>query len=363
MPAAIELPALLSQSLVAYTIELDNEFEHLMPHRTTHSMPGSAAGDPWLVSMVMWCNCMRFLRPEGLSVGELEGLARTSTNLAGMQRWGYLVVERPRSEEGVRTAASELRVRPTAMGRQAQFTWRPLQEMIEHRWRERFGGETVDRLRSCLAAVAAKIELELPDCLPILRHGWVTTIADRNGRASRSRSELGLSALLSRALLAFALPFDRRAGLSIAISANLVRVLGSDFIRVRDVHRLAGLATEATRNALGYLDKLACVEFKTDVSAGRGHLVRLSEKGLKAQNTYQRLSAGIEMRWREGFGTEVVDELRETLERLVIPVGSSRPPLFGGLEPYPDGWRAAARIERLPHYPVVLHRGGFPDGS
>ena len=365
MPSALELSALLSQSLVAYTIEFDNEFEHLMPHRTTsHSTTGRAAGSPWLVSMVMWSNCMRFLRPEGLTVGELEGLARTSTNLAGMQRWGYLVVQRPRSAEGVRTAASELRVRPTATGRQAQFIWRPLPEMIEHRWRERFGAETVDRLRSCLTRVVAKIDLALPDCLPIMRHGWVTTIADRKGQPPRASSELSLSALLSRALLAFALPFERRAGLSTAISANLVRVIGSDFTRVRDVHRLAGVGTEATRNALGYLDKLGCVEFKTDVSAGRGHLVRLSEKGLKAQSTYRRLMAGIELRWRERFGSEVVNELRATLERLVIPVGSARPPLFGGLEPYADGWRAAVtRIERLPHYPVVLHRGGFPDGS
>ena len=35
-----------------------------------------------------------------------------------------------------------------------------------------------------------------------------------------------------------------------------------------------------------------------------------------------------------------------------------------GLEPYPDGWRAKVpRSEVLPHYPTVLHRGGFPDGS
>lgn len=277
MPGARELSALLSQTLVAYAIEFDNEFEHLMPHRTTnHDARGQAGGSPWLVSMVMWCNCMRFLPPEGLTLGELERLARTSTNLAGMQRWGYLVVERPLTGEGVRMAASDLVVRPTAKGRRAQSIWRPLPELIEHRWRERFGGETVDRLRSCLTTLVANIDVELPDCLPILRHGWVTSIADRKGQAPRSSLELGLSALLSRALLAFALPFERRAGLSIAISANLVRVLSSDFIRVREVHRLAGVATEATRNALGYLDKQGCLEFKTDVSAGRGHLVRLS---------------------------------------------------------------------------------------
>ena len=35
-----------------------------------------------------------------------------------------------------------------------------------------------------------------------------------------------------------------------------------------------------------------------------------------------------------------------------------------GLEPYPDNWRAQVRRpETLPHYPMVLHRGGYPDGS
>ena len=35
-----------------------------------------------------------------------------------------------------------------------------------------------------------------------------------------------------------------------------------------------------------------------------------------------------------------------------------------GLEPYPDNWRASARrAATLPHYPMVLHRGGYPDGS
>ena len=38
--------------------------------------------------------------------------------------------------------------------------------------------------------------------------------------------------------------------------------------------------------------------------------------------------------------------------------------LFGVLEPYLDGWRAAVpKPEVLPHFPMVLHRGGFPDGS
>ena len=38
--------------------------------------------------------------------------------------------------------------------------------------------------------------------------------------------------------------------------------------------------------------------------------------------------------------------------------------LSKGLGPPPGGWQAAVRAKAtLPQYPMVLHRGGFPDGS
>jgi len=52
-----------------------------------------------------------------------------------------------------------------------------------------------------------------------------------------------------------------------------------------------------------------------------------------------------------------------------------RPRLSLGRRPYPGGWRARPPYPRqttavlddpgaaLPHYPTVLHRGGWPDGS
>jgi DNA-binding MarR family transcriptional regulator len=364
MASRFELPALLSQALVAFTIELDNEFEHLMPHRTTGHGTGALDGTPWLVSMVMWCNCMRFLRPEGMTVGELGQLARTRTNLPGMQRWGYLVVEPARSAGGSRAPAADLVVRPTPAGRRAQFVWGPLPRLVEDRWRERFGEDTVERLRRALWGVVGKLETAFPNCMPILRHGWATTAPGARGPVPRNGSDLRLSALLARSLLAFAVPFEERADLSLAINANVVRVLSPEFLRAREISRLSGVASEAIRIALEYLDKRGYVEVKSDVAAGRGQLVRLTDKGLKAQITHRRLVSGIELRWRERFGAEAVDELRETLELLAIPTANGRPPLFAGIEPYPDGWRAADRKRKyLPHFPVVLHRGGFPDGA
>ncbi|HEY5358506.1 MAG TPA: hypothetical protein VIJ82_12670 [Streptosporangiaceae bacterium] len=50
---------------MTFAIEVDNEFEHQMPHRTTRhgSTPGSKRV-PWLVSMAMWAHCMRYV-PRG----------------------------------------------------------------------------------------------------------------------------------------------------------------------------------------------------------------------------------------------------------------------------------------------------------
>src|SRR5215470_5765242 len=91
---ALPLSALLSQALVAYTIEFDNEAEHRLPHRTTShgaSGPGDGAPAPWLVSLAMWENCMRYVTGEPITVGDLEARARTGTNLDGMRRWGYKI--------------------------------------------------------------------------------------------------------------------------------------------------------------------------------------------------------------------------------------------------------------------------------
>jgi hypothetical protein len=76
------------------------------------------------------------------------------------------------------------------------------------------------------------------------------------------------------------------------------------------------------------------------------------------------LLATVEKDWSVRFGIETLAELREPLAKLAgdgTPKGSA---LFKGLKPYPEGWRAAVRRpSTLPQFPIVLHRGGFPDGS
>jgi DNA-binding MarR family transcriptional regulator len=361
MTASLPLPTLLSQVLVAFIIEFDNEFEHRSPHRTTGNRSGSG---PWLTSMVMWSNCMRFVREEGITVGELEDLARTQTNWNGMERWGYVVVAPDPADRRPKPPRRDWVVRATAKGRKAQEIWAPLFDVIETRWRARFGQSQIDQLRGSLSALDGQLEADLPDCLPILHYGMFHKAPDRTRRPDTGEKSLTLVALLSRVLLAFALEFERESDLSLANSANVIRLLNEEGLRVRDLPRLSGVSKEAIAMSVGFLEKGRYVVVAPDPAASRTKLVRLTPKGREAQVAYLRLLDAIEKRWQTRFGSDTIRSLRNALERLVGEPTAQLSPLFRGLEPYPDGWRASVpKPATLPHYPMVLHRGGYPDGS
>ena len=367
--ARLPLPTLLSQALIAFTIELDNEFEHRMPHSTTrHGSSLVRPSEPWLASMAMWSTCMRFVREKGTTVRELRSLARTGTNLDGMRRWGYIVIEPGPGGKPSKQPRPDSVLRPTAKGRMAQEVWRPLFTAIELRWEERFGKREIDRLRESLRALTRKIDFELPDCLPILGYGLFSKDRDTERRATSARDpsveSLALPALLSRALLAFAIEFERESDLSLAICANVMRVLDDNGVKVRDLPLSSGVSKEAISMATGYLQKRGFILIEPDPSSSRTKLIRLTPKGIVAQNAYRELLRVIETRWHMQFGKDEIGNLREALEPLVGAPSGQRSPLFQGIKPYPDGWRASVRTpETLPHYPMVLHRGGYPDGS
>jgi DNA-binding MarR family transcriptional regulator len=358
--AHLPLPALLSQVLVAFTIEFDNEFEHRMPHRTTNYGSAGSRNDPWLVSLVMWSNCMRFVREQGVSVGELERLARTATNFNGMQRWGYIVIAPDPADRRRKPPRSAWLIRATPKGRQAQEIWRPLFDTIEKRWQERFGKDEIDQLRELLEVIIGRIDADLPDCLPILGYGLFSRGPDRERRppACRPGSPQPLSTLLSQVLLAFAIQFERESEMSLAICANVMRVLDEKAMRVRDLPILTGVSKEAISTALGFLQKRQMAVVEPYQSGSSGKVARLTPKGRKAQDAYRHRLGIVEAHWQSYFGVDTIRALRELLARL------AGEPLLRGLEPYPDGWRASVRKPNtLPHYPMVLHRGGFPDGS
>ena len=366
---SLPLSALLSQALVAFTIEFDNEAEHRLPHRTTShgsSGRGDGAPAPWLVSLAMWENCMRHVTGEPVTVGDLEARARTGTNLDGMRRWGYITIDGTarKVHNGRPGPGPGAVLRSTAAGLRAREIWRPLPALIEQRWHERFGAEQFSRLRDPLTSMVSQLDPGLPDCLPILGAALLSQGPDPglpprpDGTAPEA---LPLSALLSRALLSFAVEYEREARLSLAVAANVLRVLGTEGTRLRDLPALTGTSKESVRWALGILTRGDLAAEEPDPAASRGKVARLTPRGLAAQRLYHELAGEIERRWHDRFTPAVTGALRASLEPLAA---GQPPPLFGGLEPYPDNWRASVRPSvTLPHFPMVLHRGGYPDGS
>ena len=362
------LSALLSQALVAFTIEFDNEFEQRMPHRTSTGPSHHGAGGPWLVSMAMWSNFMRFLEPGGQPLAELDGPARL-TNLNGLERWGYIVVAPDPGDSRPKPPRAAWIVRPTRAGRLAQETWQPLAGIVEDRWRARFGPSVVADLRGALAGLVAAFQLELPDYLPVLADGMRIEIPEHGGRPARAGRHdpapgPGLAALLSKVLIAFALDFERESRLSLAINANPIRVASADPTPLRAFPGLAGVSKEAISASLGFLGRSGLVVIGPDTAGSRGKAVWLTRAGLDAQGAYPWRVKGVEDRWASAAGETAVATLRAALERIVGDPEGGPSPLFEGLEPYPDGWRARVRRPTvLPDFPMVLHRGGFPDGA
>jgi len=399
-PASLPLSALLSQALVAFTVEADNETEHRLAHRTQDygSAPGTPLGAPWLTSLLMYANCLRHLPDEGITVAELSGRARTGTNLDGMRRWRYVTFT-PDPGRGKRPAPDAL-IRPTAWGIEARGTWQAVTAEVESRWRDRLGGVAFGALRAALAGMAAHLDPRLPDCLPILGYGLYTrrenglysrrdkggkdastrpapvTPADQGGHADSAG--LPLWALLSRPLRAFAEQYEAvspegttppnppgekaKQGPSLAVSANILRVLTADGVYTKDIGALGGVSKESVAMALGVLRKTGAAAEGADPAGRRFKVTRLTAGGVAFRDEYPARAAGVERDWRDRFGDAPVTALRRALEPLAA---GDPPPLSAGLEPYPDGWRA--RVPRpaglLPHYPMTLHRGGYPDGS
>jgi hypothetical protein len=340
--------AKLSKVLVAFTIEFDNEFEQQFAHRTARGPATKSARGPWLVSMAMWSNFLRWIEADETPLAEVQDLVEL-VNFPGLQRWGYLQL-------------LDETVTLTAAGKRAQAVWAPLPGLVEERWHERFGPSTVAELRAALTAVADRLDPGLPWYLPVssvYRSPGRPAVRDRPGR-------LDLAALISRLLIAFRADFEAESRLSLPLSANVLRVLGASPVRVRDLPTRTGVSREAVSISLGWLDRheLAIID------RGPVKVARLTDRGGRGRAKYERLLAATEAAWTSRFGPAAIERLDRALDSIL---GADT--FAEGLEPYPNGWRAnppyvtltkallADPVAVLPPYPMVSHRGGYPDGS
>jgi hypothetical protein len=350
------LSALLSQVLVAFTIELDNNFEQRM-HEAGHRGP--------MLSLVIWSNLMRFLADGSVPVRYLAAQALAPENrvrfeLGCLERWGFVVLQpaagdhRPTATRAHPRAGGVLRdgwgsargmrsdwlVRLTAKGLEASRIWPPLFDEIERRWEERFGSDAIANLRNSLKDVLGQVDLELPQGLP---NDWDGAAAYAL-RAADGNAPLPLPALLSQLLLLFTLEFDRESLAPLILCANTLRVLSEEPIPVADIPRLTGGSPETC--GIGWQIK-RYVKVEPAPSGRRGKVVSLSPLGLTGQHTYRNLIVEVERRWGERFGTAKVGRVRESLRELFLPRRGDRLLLSEGLLPRPGTVRAGEPLPAL----------------
>jgi hypothetical protein len=282
------LTALLGQALVALTIEIDNGFERGMANA---GFPG------FRTSFAMWKSVVRHVSDDGIAedlLADAAGLPVGAVRFltGGLSRWGYLAVD-------------DATVRPTPAGRAARRLWDMLPERVEAEWRKRHGKEVVEGLGG----------------------------ADVHGA-------------LSAELLTIGAAFEA----SLALHLNLLRVLGDDPTRARDLPVRTGIARESIDVLIREATTLRLVEPGT---------LRLTSEGAITRTAARDRLTDIEL------------GRPDHTSPLRVVVAGAAP----GLEPAPGSWRTMlphkARTEAfrndpaasLPHHAMPVRQGGWPDGA
>jgi hypothetical protein len=332
---AVPLSTLLSWTWVAFAIEADNAVEALGRGRV---------GRLFRISLAMWTNALRLVDDDGITVDELGARAGARTNLGGLERWGWLAIGdagAPRVGFGTsKGIKGDTVLRPTRAGVYARKLWPGVVAGVEDRWNSRFGGAAISALRAALPLVEgpwSPPEVHASD--GFMTHVIAGTTAD---------VDLPLPAMLGRALTAMTIDYENGARVSLPLVANVLRVLDGDAVARRDLPARSGVSKEAIAMAVRFATSHGLVEDAEAVTlTPRGRAVLAARQ----PSDDQPLRGALE---------SVLSQREALVEGLVPPTGCWR-----GEKPH------LAQTQRiladptgaLPWHPMVLHRGGWPDGS
>jgi DNA-binding MarR family transcriptional regulator len=266
-----------------------------------------------------------------------------------MERWGYVRIQRPRTDSATWVLTL------TQAGRRAAEIFARLPAQVDERWERRFP-ETA-ALREVLAEAVAGLDPALPDCLPVTGPANAFLTPPPAGPAphpARDSRVMSLGSLLARVLFAYTVEAERGTRAGLPFREDLLRLIDDRGTQVRDLPRRSGVSKEAQAMALGILERAKLGEVGEDPQGSRFKVVRLTPPGSRAREAHVARLREVDVAWAAR-----APALREVLTALVA---GGR--LREGLEPPPGSWRATVPPpETLPAYPMVLHRGGYPDGS
>jgi DNA-binding MarR family transcriptional regulator len=243
-------------------------------------------------------------------------------------------------------------------GRRAFAAWRARGPAVEAAWRARVGDDRVDRLRGALERLVGQFDLELPHYptgygaadvsmtgaasthpshpaepgpprLPPRGDDWHPVLRTRDDTVSA----LPLSALLSQALVAFAIDYESHGFGAILFAADVLPLIDDAGIPRRDAPPAGAISGDGR----SVLERHGIVVVDPPGPGPDGdRLVRLTARGRQQRDAYGPLTREVEARWADRFGTDAVAALRAALE---------------ALDP--------TRDPTLPHFPIVRFELGL----
>jgi len=294
----------------------------------TREFEGGGAGRDGVPSVPMWCGLLWAVPPDGVEQTDLPALARLSRRAvrqgAGAAgRGGWLAAERNPGRRGAWLGL-------TPYGRTARETWDSLTATIEARWSTGIGAADTGRLRAALEDVVGHFDLELPHYpisygsadrsvtggrhkpaqpgpprIPAHGQDWVPVV--RAG--GDTVAGLATTALLSQALVAFAIDYEAAGFGSMAAGAGLASGFGAaSSAPLRALPRRLGVNGSGKSG----LERHGLVIVDPGPSTDRA--ARLTPLGERVRDSYTQLVTEVENAWRDRYGAASVLALRSALE-------------------------------------------------
>ena len=294
----LPLSVLLSRALIEYARDFDRVGADLSP----------------APSLPLWANVLRVLDTTGTDIRDVPRLARLSrravrSNIGGLERTGWAV------QQGSATAGGGKVVRLTPQGAAVRAAWRGLPNLVDLRWRDRFGDDRLRILRTCLEGLVVQLDLELPHYptgygpgdpsltggrhVPAREgpprmpaHGQDWSPVRRTDRDRAGLAELPLYALVSQALVAFTIDYEAAGKGVLPVVANTLRLVPDEGVPLASLPMTFGLSG----NGKSLLERHHIATVERDSATGR-KVVRLTDVGREERDGYQPALARITEQW------------------------------------------------------------------
>lgn len=268
------------------------------------------AGKHPFPSLDLWANLLRGVDRAGIDRRELPSILRLSkravrTRVSTAVRHGWV--------EDLLNDRSGGTVRLTSRGFEVVARWKGLQRRAEDMWQARTGLQLSNRLRSALEDLVAEFPLEHPH-YPASYGPADASITGGNGVdwkpvyrvGANTVSDLPLSALVSQALVAFAMQYEELSPVALSLSTTVIRQIPAEGRLLKELGRSPGVSALIRH---GYV--------RAGGPSGK-EIACLTRRGLEVHRAYEERIQTVEASWRQRFGEDRVAALVFALEEVRV---------------------------------------------